>query len=815
MLALYRSGRQSDALAAAAALRRTLADELGLDPSPAVLELEHRILVQDPNLAAPPADRVRLDTSSAPPPEPTVAGVDGRRRRSARRALTSLIGREAEITAASASFHDAGLLTLTGPGGTGKTRLALAVLERDPESGPQWFVDLSGAPDDATVASIVAAATGTPTAPGTDVVQAVVAHLGDRSGVLVLDTCEHVVHGAATLAGAVLHGCPEVRLLATSRRPLGVTGEVVWPVPPLTLPPADEDVSAEDVGHAASVELFVQRARAVEPGFRITDANAADVAAICRALDGLPLAIELAAAHADVSSPATIRQRLADRFTVLVSETRDVVARQRTLRAAISSSVDLLTTDERALLTDLAVFAGTFDADAAAAVAAPQPGSTAAGNFRLLASLVRQSLVARTGPDRYRLLDSIRAFADEMPAGEPHASAARRRHAEHHVAIAEAGDWQVRTDAQQSWLALLREIQPDLRAALRWCLDGNAPELGARLVGALAWFWTLEGQLAEARAWLDLAERPHIADPRTRSRVLLGVGLVAAPLGHLVQARDACAEAADLSRSVGDDRGTGDALITLGVALWALGDLDAAAAAHDEAVERLAAERNSWRRDVAMILRARTAVDRHDPDARDRTAAALAAARRSRDAHLEGLALTQVARDALRRSDGAEALSAAEEALAAFRRMGYREGEAGALTLVARAQLAAGSIETAEQLADQAIAVAAGIDHRGALCHAVEVLAAARAAAGDDRDAFNLLETAAADRRARGIPESPVEQEFTARLADALRTRLGARSQDVPRQAGSLDDVVAMRTAQSAHPAAAPNHVGRWSSMSR
>jgi predicted ATPase/DNA-binding SARP family transcriptional activator len=585
MLALYRSGRQSEALAAAAALRRTLADELGIDPSPAVHTLERRILTQDPALAPPPAVATPARRPSAPKAgvrrtgDPPVSG-DVPRTARLRRAVTSLVGRDEDVADLATAFAGASLLTLIGPGGTGKTRLALALLERRPDC-TVWFADLGSAADGATVAGVVAAATGAPTSPGTDVVDAVVAHLASREGVLVLDTCEHVVGGAAALAAAVLHGCPSVRQLATSRRPLGVTGELIWPVPPLVLPPSTGPASTADVAAAASVELFAQRAAAVRPDFRIDDTNAADVAAICRALDGLPLAIELAAAHVDVLSPSRIRSRLDDRFALLVSDTRDVVARQRTLRAAISSSVDLLTPDERALFTHLAVFAGTFDLDAAVAVAPASAAPTDDDSFRLLASLLRQSLVTRAGPDRYRLLDSLRAYAAELLDAVPGSAGVRRRHAEYHAAMAEAADLNVRTDAQQSWLALLRETRPDLRAALGWCLEGNAPELGARLVGALAWFWTLEGLLAEARLWLDRVGHAAVDDPRVRSRVLLGVGLVAAPLGSLPEARDACAEAADLSRSVGDDRGTGDALITLGVALWGLGDLERAAAAHD------------------------------------------------------------------------------------------------------------------------------------------------------------------------------------------------------------------------------------------
>ncbi|MCV2489982.1 tetratricopeptide repeat protein [Geodermatophilus sp. YIM 151500] len=792
MLALYRSGRQGEALAVGAALRRALAAELGLDPDAAVVDLERRILAHDPGLAAP-----RPAAPAAPAPSGRAAeDPEGGRRGRPPRALTSLVGRGEEVAAVARLLDRAGLVTLTGPGGTGKTRLAIAVLER--RHGAVWFADLAGVCDDAAVAGAVAGATGAPTAPGTDVVAAVVTHLGDRTGTLVLDTCEHVVRGAATVAAAVLRGCPSVRLLATSRRPLGVTGESTWPVPPLTLPPDGADPADADVRGAAAVELFRQRAVAVRPDFRIDDGTAADVAAICRALDGLPLAIELAAAHADVLSPARIRRRLDDRFALLVSGSRDVVARQRTLRAAIGAGVDLLTQDERALFAHLAVFAATFDLDAALAVAPRSAGTTDDDAFRLLASLVRQSLVSRAGADRYRLLDSVRTYALELLEASAAAGDVRRRHAEHLLALAEAGDRAVRTDAQRPWLALLREVGPDLRAALTWCLAGGAPGLGARLAGALAWFWTLEGQLAEAHAWLDRAARADVADPRVRARLLLGSGLVAAPLGRLADARDACAEAARIGRSLGDDRGTGDALITLGVALWGLGDLDAAATAHDEAVQRLAAGEDGWRRVVAAVLRARTAVDRGEADATDRVGAAVAAARRSRDAHLVGLALTQQARDALRTGRGRDAVVAAGEALEAFRRIGYREGEAAASTVLARAHLADGGGEAAAGAvaagaAGRALGLAAAIGHRGALCSAVEALADVRAAGGDDRGALVLLAVADAERRACGLPEAPVEAGRTAGLTATLRARLGADAAAAEREAAGLtvDDVVA------------------------
>jgi tetratricopeptide (TPR) repeat protein len=288
--------------------------------------------------------------------------------------------------------------------------------------------------------------------------------------------------------------------------------------------------------------------------------------------------------------------------------------------------------------------------------------------------------------------------------------------------------------------------------------------------------------------------------------VLLGVGLVSAPLGRLHRARDVCAEAADLCRSVGDDRGTGDALITLGAVLWALDDLDGAAAAHDEAIRRLARS-DSWRQDVAAVLRSRTSVDRGEPDATDRVAAALQAARRTRDAHLVGLALLQQCRDALRKGRRDEAVGAARGALQASRRIRYREGEAAALTLLARGHLLAPAEEdevaAAREAAEEAISLAVSIDHRGALCHAVETLGAVRAAAGDDAEALLLLEVAAADRERRQMPNARVERALTLDLTGELRERLGASAADVAREAAGtpIDTLIRERRLGTARPA--------------
>ena len=326
---------------------------------------------------------------------------------------------------------------------------------------------------------------------------AVAASLMGGSGLLVLDTCEHVVGAVAALVGRVLRVARDVRVLATSRRPLGITGEIAWPVPPLALAPPSA-ASLDDAAGYPAIELFVERATAVRPDFELTDANAADIAAICLAVDGLPLAIELAAARADVLAPQAIRARLMNRFELLVDGSSDVSARQQTLRAALDWSAELLDEDQRSFFARLGVAAGNFDLDAAAAIT--QTGIDRALDD--LTSLVRQSMVAVVGDDRYRLLDTLRAYALER-LDDLDADATRDRHADYHVNLAERAERGIQGPDQLDWLDRLRACVPDHRAALEWLVSTGDGFRAARLAGALGWFWTLDGMLAEACHRLD------------------------------------------------------------------------------------------------------------------------------------------------------------------------------------------------------------------------------------------------------------------------------------------------------------------------
>ncbi|WP_214401048.1 ATP-binding protein [Pseudonocardia lacus] len=776
VLALYRAGRQGDALDAYQAARRVLARELGLDPGPRLRLLERQVLAQDDALRwRPPADSHPPTTSAGPPPGPDRPPMPP----------TGLVGRREHL----ADLHDlldrARLVTLTGPGGAGKTRLALE-LARSRGSDPVWFVDLSLLQDDRLVAASAARAVGAATATAEDPHDAVVRRIGATAGLLVLDNCEHVIDAAAGLAKRLRDGCPALVLLATSRRPLRVAGEVVWPVPPLPLPPSGATTPGE-VRDVDAVRLFTERASAVRPGFAVTDDNAADVAAIVEALDGLPLAIELAAAHADVLTPRGIRSRLDDHFELLESDSREAPARHRTLRAAIRSGVDLLDERERRFFAELGAFAGSFDLDAAAAVTATSSGQC----YRSVASLVRQSLVVPTADDRYRLLHSLRAYAAEALAAQPWREEVRRRHFDHVFALVAAADGGLRSAEQAGWLRRLSASLPDLRAALRWALDGGAPGRGARLAVTAHWFWMLEGMLDEAEHWLERAV-PGTDDDAVRAALLHAIGRIAAPRGDLRKAHETCLRSAELSRRIGDDRIASGALVTLGLVRWAMGELPGAAAAHDEAAERAEACGDMWHRTAALILRARTAVDADEDDADDRIAAALAAARPGRDNQQMGLAMSQVARRALLTGDPTAAATAARECLSLWRSVGYREGEIHALTLLGRAATAMGDAAEAGERAREALGVAAAIGHRGGLCDGVGCLAGALHAAGADEEALTLLTVADAERRRVGIPVPAADAPPLADLADQVRRRLGPRADAISARARdrTIDDVV-------------------------
>ncbi|WP_406281130.1 BTAD domain-containing putative transcriptional regulator [Embleya sp. NBC_00896] len=502
--ALHEEGRRADALTLYQELRERLADELGIDPSPD-LEAAYLAVLRggEPNRAAPVAPPA--DPPSAPD-RPTPGNLPAR--------LTTFVGREHEVARIGRLLDESRLVTVVGPGGAGKTRLSTEAGARMAARGTGvdggiWFVELAPVLDPLDVPRAVLGALGRREVglldtyvPGTgrDIVDRIAEALAGRPGVLILDNCEHLVASAAALAARLLAETPALRILTTSREPLGIDGEMLCPLGPLALPPVG--AGSDDGMTYASVRLFADRARAVRPGLVIDADTIGAVGEICRRLDGQPLAIELAAARTRSLTPAQIADRLDDRFRLLTGGSRTALPRHQTLRAVVEWSWDLLEDRERAALRRLSVFAGGTTLEAAEAVL-PGDDFDAADVLDLLAGLVDKSLVDVVGTTetRYRLLETIQAYAGEKlaDAGETDATAAR--HAAWFTGYTEAADKRLRGPGQIEAIRLVGVEHDNLAVVLRYAVDHGDASTAVRLVAALSWYWSMRGHHGEAHTW--------------------------------------------------------------------------------------------------------------------------------------------------------------------------------------------------------------------------------------------------------------------------------------------------------------------------
>jgi non-specific serine/threonine protein kinase len=662
--------------------------------------------------------------------------------------LSSFVGRQRELDELRRLVDATRLVTLTGPGGSGKTRLALQVAgELSKGSGDGvWLVELAPLADPGRVGATVASVLGIREDPNRPTIDVLVDAVGSRELLVVLDNCEHVVHSVATLAEALLRSCPGIHLLATSREPLGLTGEQVYRVPSLAVP--ENDDATEQVMASESVRLLLERAAEHKPGFAITNADGLVVARICRRLDGMPLAIELAAARLRSLSPADLDERLDERFRLLTGGSRTALPRQQTLRALIDWSWELLNSAEQGVLARLSVFAGRFDLDGAEAVAA----SSDVRDYEVLdhlGVLVDKSLVQADDTAerfRYSLLETVRQYGAEKLAesGASEVDRTRSTHLEHYVVLAETAEPQLRARDQVAWLDRLDRDRDNLRAALAYSLALTQPSLGLRFATALVRYWALRGLIVEAAdALTALLERAD-AQPESRAAAIMHARALsaAAYLLHRARrypaARPYAEEALGIARSAGDDGLLAEALLRLGWVERSQGDKAAALSLAEEAL--IVARRVGDPRIVERALNLRAGVKADLGD-------------------------TEIARADF------------EEALLCCRQTGHRSGAAVVLSNLGDLELRVGNIDAARTRLAESVATARNVRDQFSLLISSWNLGLAEYLDGDFAPAEQLFTECLTRARRIGVPRLAAYGLLGCALAnaDAGDARRGAR----------------------------------------
>jgi serine/threonine-protein kinase PknK len=697
------------------------------------------------------------------------------------------VGRENDLAVARRALESSRVVTLAGPGGIGKTRLALEVARASLGAFPDgvWFVPLAPLADPSLVAAAVASTVRVPDASDRDPATALAEHFRARRALLVLDNCEHVVALAAALVAELVAACPRLSVLATSQQRLGVAGEVVSRVAPLETPA--EGASTGEASATESVRLFVERARLADPAFELTPATAAPVAAICRRLEGIPLAIELAAARVGLLTPAEIAARLDDRFRLLTTGDRSAPERHRTLRAAVEWSYNLLPAGERDLFATLSVFAGSFSLEAVEAVAG-RPDA-----LDRLASLVDRSLVtvSRAGEEtRYRLLETVRELARERlreAGAEPEARAAHFAWA---LALAERASETLYTPEQGAWFDRLEREHDNLRAALRRGLGEHDSALDVlRLATFLFRFWLVRGHWVEGRRWLEEAlAAVGASETAERARALDRLATFEDKLGDHARSRALYEESLALWRALGERRGIAGTLHNLSIAVRALGDYESAGPLLEESIainRELGNHRGAF---LSTNSLGDVALANGDHErARECFEACRAFFASLGDRNGEAMALHNLAYVDLRLGRLDLAARWIDEALAAAHEVGDRQLDAAATNLSAKLALLRGQYDEAASCAAASIASYRELEDLGGAIEALETAACIAASSGDARRAVELFAASDALRRAHNHPRPSYMRDELAPYLREARRALGAAASDVAALGAALD----------------------------
>lgn len=617
--------------------------------------------------------------------------------------LTSFIGREREKAEVHKILSTSRLLTLTGAGGAGKTRLALQVAAEVLEdfSDGVWFVEFASLSDSALVPHAVATAVNLQEQPGRPIFATLSGALRSKHLLLVLDNCEHLVAACARLSEGLLQACASLRILATSREALRVAGEVAWRVPSLSLPDSRDQSALNHFADYEAVRLFIERAAASRPGPTLTKHTIHAIVQICRQLDGIPLAIELAAALVSVLTVEQIASRLDDRFRILTGGSRTALPRHQTLGAAIDWSYNLLPEDERTLLQRMSVFAGGWTLEASEAVCSGDAIETA-DILGLLGHLVAKSMVVmetQDGEARYRLFETIRQYAQERLLEKGEASKMAERHRDWYLRLAEQAQ-SGRQGPQAAWLTRLEAEHDNLRAALEWSVSKGDVSSGLRLAAALGEFWYVHGHFTEGRRWLQsMLSRSRGASAATRAKALVGAASLAFRQSDYESSTALCQESLALFREVGDLSGMGGAHRMLGMIAMNKGDY---AHANILMAESLALCRQAGdKRRMAIALNTIGEVARCQGDytaARASYDASLALHREVGNKWGRAIALGNLGHVALYEHDIRQAAHLFREALVLARELMYRPGIAEYLAGLGAVAVEEGGLERAARL---------------------------------------------------------------------------------------------------------------------